>query len=79
MVGSGKQSYFDDCGRPRFSLTTSLLALESISPYIFMHMKNVQIGGRTCPLRQFEGKVVFDPEIDLKLDSANLIWIISPH
>jgi hypothetical protein len=33
-------------------------------------MKNVQIGGRTRHVRQFEGKVVIDPEIDSKSDSA---------
>jgi hypothetical protein len=35
-------------------------------------------GGRTCPVHQFESKVVLDPEIDSKSDSTILIWIGSP-
>jgi hypothetical protein len=52
--------------------------LKSLSPYLFMHMKNVQIGCCTCLVRQFEGKVILDPEIDSKLDSAIPNWIGSP-
>jgi hypothetical protein len=33
-------------------------------------MKNIQIGGRACPMRQFKGKVVLDSELDLKSDSV---------
>jgi hypothetical protein len=38
-----------------------LVALERLSPYLSMHMKNVQIRGRTHHVHQFEGKVVLDP------------------
>jgi hypothetical protein len=41
-------------------------------------MKNVQIEGCMRPMRQFEGKVILDPEIDSKLDSTIPIWIGSP-
>jgi hypothetical protein len=44
-----------------------------------MHMKNIQISGCMHPLRQFEGKVVMDPESDSKSDSAIPIWIGSPR
>jgi hypothetical protein len=50
-------------------------ALQSLSPYHSMHMKNIQIRGRTHSVPQFQGKVVLDPEIDSKLDSAILNWI----
>jgi hypothetical protein len=60
-------------------LTKRLVALESLSLYLSIHMKNVQIEGRTHPVRQFEGRVVLDPEIDLKSDSAILNWIESSH
>jgi hypothetical protein len=55
-----------------------LVTLERLSPYIHMHMKNVQIRGRMCHVHQFEGKVVLDPEIDSKSDYAILNWIRSP-
>jgi hypothetical protein len=31
--------------------TMRLDVLESLSPFLFMYMKNVQIGGRTCHVR----------------------------
>jgi hypothetical protein len=43
-----------------------------------MHMKNIQNRGRMCHVCQFEGKMVLDPNIDLKSDSTILIWIESP-
>jgi collagenase-like PrtC family protease len=43
-----------------------LVALEILSPYLSMNMKNVKIRGRMCPMYQFEGKVVLDSEIDSK-------------
>jgi hypothetical protein len=33
-------------------------------------MKNIQIGYRTCSVYQFESKMILDPEIDSKSDSA---------
>jgi hypothetical protein len=35
-------------------------------------MWNVQIRGCTCPVRQFEGKVVLDSELDSKANSGIL-------
>jgi hypothetical protein len=52
--------------------------LERISPYLSMHMKNVQIGGCTLPVHQFEGKVVMYSELDSNSDFAILNWIGSP-
>jgi hypothetical protein len=55
-----------------------LVALETLSPYLFMHMKNIQIVGPTCHVHQFEAKVVRYSELDSKSDSAILNWIGSP-
>jgi hypothetical protein len=55
-----------------------LVVLENLSPYLFMHMKNVQIESHTRPMHQFEGKVVLNLEVDLKSGSAISIWIGSP-
>jgi hypothetical protein len=30
---------------------------------VSMHMKNIQIGGRTCQVREFEDTVVLDSEL----------------
>jgi hypothetical protein len=38
-------------------------------------MKNIKIRGCTRPVRQFEGKVGQDSELDSKSDSAILNWI----
>jgi hypothetical protein len=46
-VGTRKQFCFNDCGRLRFYLNMRLVALENLSPYPSMHMKNVQIRGHT--------------------------------
>jgi hypothetical protein len=40
-----------------------------LSPYLFMHMKNVQIIGRTHLVRQFEGTVVMDSELETNMRS----------
>jgi hypothetical protein len=50
FVGTIKWFCFYDCGRLQFYLTMRPVALEIISPYLSMHIKNVQIGGRTCPV-----------------------------
>jgi hypothetical protein len=39
------------------------VALKSISPYLSMHMKNVQIEGSTRPVHEFECMVVLDSEL----------------
>jgi hypothetical protein len=52
-----------------------LVALERLSPYVSMHMYIIQIGQRTHPVRQFEGKVTLDSELDLKLDSWTPNWL----
>jgi hypothetical protein len=54
------------------------VVLKNLSPYLSMHMKNIRIGGCTRPVRQFEGMVILDPEIDSMSDSAILIWIGYP-
>jgi hypothetical protein len=73
--GSEKWCCFDDWGWLQFLLTMRLIALESLSLYITMHMKNIQIRGSTHPMCQFENKVVLDPEINSKSDFAILNWI----
>jgi hypothetical protein len=35
---------------------------------VSMHMKNVQIGGRTCPVREFEDTMVLDSELETKME-----------
>jgi hypothetical protein len=34
---------------------------------VFMHMKNVQIGGHTCHVREFEHTVVLDFELETNM------------
>jgi hypothetical protein len=34
---------------------------------VSMHMKNVQIGGRTCPVCEFEYTVVLDSELETNM------------
>jgi hypothetical protein len=51
------------------------MALESLSLYISMHMYITQIRGRTRPVRQFEGKVVLDSNLDSKSDSWIPNWL----
>jgi hypothetical protein len=36
---------------------------------VSMHMKNVQIGGRTCPMRQFEDTVVLESELETNMET----------
>jgi hypothetical protein len=52
--------------------------LESISTLLYTHMKNIQIGGSTRLVCQFEGKVVIDSELNSKSDSGILNLIGSP-
>jgi hypothetical protein len=35
---------------------------------VSMHMKNIQIGGRTCLVREFEDMVVLDSELETNKD-----------
>jgi hypothetical protein len=35
---------------------------------VSMHMKNVQIGGRTCRVREFEDTVVLDSELQTNME-----------
>jgi hypothetical protein len=35
---------------------------------VSMHMKNVQIRGRTCPVRQFEGTMILDSKLETKME-----------
>jgi hypothetical protein len=51
------------------------LALESLSPYISMHMLITQIRGQTRPVSQFEGKVVLDSKFDLKSDIHHVVCV----
>jgi hypothetical protein len=34
-----------------------------------MHMKNVQIRGRMCPMREFEYTVVLDPKLETNMEN----------
>jgi hypothetical protein len=43
--------------------------LESLSPYLFIHMKNVQIIGRMCPMFEFEDMVVMNSELKTNMES----------
>jgi hypothetical protein len=36
---------------------------------VSMHMKNVQIGGRTCPMREFEDTVVLESELETNMET----------
>jgi hypothetical protein len=49
------------------------MSLERLSPYLSVHMSNVQDGGRMQSGRQFEYEVVLYSELDLNL--AILNWI----
>jgi hypothetical protein len=40
-----------------------LVALEILSPYLSMHMRNIEIRGCTHLVRQFEVKMVLDPRL----------------
>jgi hypothetical protein len=35
---------------------------------VSMHMKNVQIGGRMCPVHEFEDMVVLNSELETKME-----------
>jgi hypothetical protein len=43
--------------------------LERLSPYLFIHMKNVQIIGRTHPVFEFEDMVVMNSELKTNMES----------
>jgi hypothetical protein len=45
-----------------------LVAFEILSPYLYMHVKNIQIGGCTRLVHQFEGKVLLDSELERNMD-----------
>jgi hypothetical protein len=62
-VGTRKYFCIDDCRRLRFYLTMRSVALKILSPYLFIHMKNVQIGCRMCYVYQFESNVVLHSEL----------------
>jgi hypothetical protein len=53
-----------------------LVVLDRLSPYLSMHMQNIQIRGG--PGHQFECKVVMDFELDSKSHSGILNWLGSP-
>jgi hypothetical protein len=83
IVGAAPESFwksmlFHDCARLRFELTMGPVALEILSPFLSMHMLVTQIGGRTHPIHQFEGKVVLDSELDSKSDCWTLNWLGPP-
>jgi hypothetical protein len=44
-----------------------MIALESLSPYLSMHIKNVQIGVRPCHMHQFEDKFIMDSELETNM------------
>jgi hypothetical protein len=46
-----------------------LVVLERLSPYLSMHIKNIQIGGRTRPVHSFECKVVLYSELETNMES----------
>jgi hypothetical protein len=35
---------------------------------VSMHMKNIQIGSRTCHVREFEDTVVLDSELEINME-----------
>jgi hypothetical protein len=35
---------------------------------VSMHMKNVQIGGRTCPVHEFEDIVALDSKLETNME-----------
>jgi hypothetical protein len=41
-----------------------LFALETLSPYLSMNMRIIEIVGGTRPVHQYEAKVVLDSEFD---------------
>jgi hypothetical protein len=43
--------------------------LESLSPWLSVHRKNVKIGGHMRLVGQFEGKVVLDPELETNMEN----------
>jgi hypothetical protein len=47
----------------------TLVALERLSPYLFTHMKNVQIRGRMCPVCEFVGMVALNSELETNMGS----------
>jgi hypothetical protein len=46
-----------------------LIALERLSPYLSMLIKNVQIGDFTRPVHYFEGMVVLNSELKTNVGS----------
>jgi hypothetical protein len=46
-----------------------LVALERLSTYLSMHMKNVQNGGCICPACELEGTVALDSELETNIEN----------
>jgi hypothetical protein len=44
-----------------------IFSLESLSPYLSIHIKNGNNGGRLRLARQFKGNVVLDSELEINI------------